>query len=129
VAGCGWRFARNSFATVAVDLLLSRLVPSTRRLELLTLLAVLCCLPLLALATHLGPRVAVGIRALSGLGACYNLRANAAFVQAMPAEQRGQAFGLVGSGLAAAQIRSGSVPAGRRVDQTDQEGIALIRSV
>jgi MFS family permease len=84
-------------------LLLSRLVAPARRLEIMTPLAVLCCLPLLAFAAHPGLPVALGILVLSGLGVCYNLPANAAFVQAVPSEQRGQAFGLVGAGLAAGQ--------------------------
>ncbi|MFC7102674.1 MFS transporter [Nonomuraea rubra] len=40
---------------------------------------------------------------LSGIGGAYQLAANAAFVQYVPAERRAQAFGLVQSGLMAVQ--------------------------
>jgi predicted MFS family arabinose efflux permease len=84
-------------------LILSRLVLPARRLEIMSRLAVLCCLPLVAFVVHPRLPVALGILALSGLGASYNVPANAAFVQTVPAEQRGQAFGLVVAGLAAGQ--------------------------
>ena len=38
-----------------------------------------------------------------GIGGAYQLAANAAFVLCVPAERRGQAFGLVQSGLLAVQ--------------------------
>jgi predicted MFS family arabinose efflux permease len=84
-------------------LLLSRFVAPARRLEIMTPLAVLCCLPLLLFAAHPRLPVALAVLVLSGIGASYNLPANAAFVQAVPAEQRGQAFGLAAAGLAAGQ--------------------------
>jgi predicted MFS family arabinose efflux permease len=40
---------------------------------------------------------------LSGLGACYQLAANAAFVSAAPQEQRSQAFGLAQGGMSLGQ--------------------------
>jgi len=40
---------------------------------------------------------------VSGIGGAYQLAANAAFVLCVPAERRGQAFGLVQSGLFAVQ--------------------------
>src|SRR5690606_13921406 len=39
----------------------------------------------------------------SGVGGAYQLAANAAFVQRVPDDQRGQAFGLVHAGLMAVQ--------------------------
>ena len=84
-------------------LLLSRLVAPARRLEIMTPLAVLSGLPLLLFAAHPRLPVALAILVLSGIGASYNLPANAAFVQAVPAEQRGQAFGLAAAGLVAGQ--------------------------
>jgi tetrahydromethanopterin S-methyltransferase subunit C len=43
------------------------------------------------------------ILAASGLFTCYQLAANAAFVQAAPAEQRSQAFGLAVGGMSLGQ--------------------------
>ncbi len=84
-------------------LVLSRFVAPVRRLELMNPLAVLCCLPLVGFVFHPGLVPALALLVLSGIGASYNLPANAAFVQAVPAGQRGQAFGLVAAGLAAGQ--------------------------
>jgi hypothetical protein len=66
-------------------------------------LAVLSCLPLLFFFTTPPLPVAVGLLVISGIGTTYNLPANAAFMQALPAERRGQAFGLVSAGLVAGQ--------------------------
>jgi MFS family permease len=84
-------------------LVLSRFVAPVRRLELMSPLAVLCCLPLAGFAFHPGLVPALVLLVLSGIGASYNLPANAAFIQAVPASRRGQAFGLVAAGLAAGQ--------------------------
>lgn len=84
-------------------LLLSRFVAPARRLELMIPLAVLCCLPLVTFVLHPPLPLAFALLVLSGIGASYNLPANAAFVQAVPTRQRGQAFGLVAAGLAAGQ--------------------------
>jgi predicted MFS family arabinose efflux permease len=84
-------------------LVLSRFVAPVRRLRLMNPLAVLCCLPLVGFALHPALAPALALLVLSGLGASYNLPANAAFVQAVPAAQRGQAFGLVAAGLTAGQ--------------------------
>ena len=84
-------------------LVLSRLVPPTTRLELMGPLAVLSCAPLLAFVVTPPLSVAVALLVLSGIGTTYNLPANAAFMQALPAERRGQAFGLVSAGLIAGQ--------------------------
>jgi MFS family permease len=84
-------------------LLLSRLVAPARRLELMIPLAVLCCLSLVPFVLHPPLPIALALLFVSGIGASYNLPANAAFVQAVPTRQRGQAFGLVAAGLVAGQ--------------------------
>jgi MFS family permease len=66
-------------------------------------LAVLSCLPLVFFFTTPPLPVAVALLVISGIGTTYNLPANAAFMQALPAERRGQAFGLVSAGLVAGQ--------------------------
>jgi len=84
-------------------LVLSRFVAPARRLELMTPLAVLSCVPLVLFVLHPGLPLALALLVVSGVGMSYNLPANAAFVQAVPAAQRGQAFGLVAAGLVAGQ--------------------------
>jgi MFS family permease len=81
----------------------SRFVTPPRRLRMMGWMAMLSCLPLVV--TALRPPLAVVLAAwfLSGVGGAYQLAANAAFVQCVPAERRGQAFGLVQSGLMAVQ--------------------------
>jgi MFS family permease len=66
-------------------------------------LAVLASVPLLFFAVTPSVPLAVALLIVSGIGTSYNLPANAAFMQAVPAERRGQAFGLVAAGLVAGQ--------------------------
>ena len=82
---------------------LTRLVRPTTRLELMGPLAVVSCVPLLFFAATPPLPVAVALLVVSGVGTTYNLPANAAFMQALPAKRRGQAFGLVSAGLVAGQ--------------------------
>jgi predicted MFS family arabinose efflux permease len=99
----GLMLAAQPIGSVVGGLVLSRLVRPATRLELMGWLAVLSCLPLLFFVTTPSLPVAVGLLILSGIGTAYNLPANAAFMQALPAERRGQAFGLVSAGLVAGQ--------------------------
>jgi MFS family permease len=82
---------------------LSRLVRPTTRIELMGPLAVVSCVPLLFFAATPPLPLAVALLVISGIGTTYNLPANAAFMQALPAQRRGQAFGLVSAGLVAGQ--------------------------
>ncbi len=84
-------------------MLLSRFVKPADRLRLMSPLTAVCCLPLILFATHPGLVPALVLLLLSGVGASYNVPANTAFVQTVPAAQRGQAFGLVAAGLAGGQ--------------------------
>ncbi|MFI7616160.1 MFS transporter [Nonomuraea terrae] len=99
----GLLMAAMPTGTVIGAFLFSRFVSPPRRLQLMGWMAMLSCAPLIV--TALRPPLAVVLAAwvLSGVGGAYQLAANAAFVQAVPAERRGQAFGLVQSGLMAVQ--------------------------
>jgi MFS family permease len=99
----GLLLAAQPIGSVIGGLWLSRLVRPTTRLELMGPLAVLTSIPLLCFAATPPLPVAVGLLIVSGIGTAYNLPANAAFMQALPAERRGQAFGLVSAGLVAGQ--------------------------
>lgn len=99
----GLLLAAQPAGSVIGGLWLSRLVRPTTRLELMGPLAVLSCVPLLFFAVTPPLPVALALLVVSGIGTTYNLPANAAFMQALPAERRGQAFGLVSAGLVAGQ--------------------------
>jgi MFS family permease len=99
----GLLLAAQPVGSVLGGLVLSRMVRPTTRLELMGWLAVLSCLPLLLFVLTPPIPVAVALLVVSGIGTTYNLPANAAFMQALPAERRGQAFGLVAAGLVAGQ--------------------------
>lgn len=88
----------SGVAMVAV----SRL-PGPRRLRLMAPLALLAAAPLVPCLLD-PPLPVVGLLWLvAGLGTGYQLAANVAFVSAVPAERRAQAFGMVSAGLAAGQ--------------------------
>lgn len=99
----GLLMAAMPTGTVVGAFLFSRFVSPTRRLRLMGWMAMLSCAPLVV--TAMRPPLAVVLAAwvLSGIGGAYQLAANAAFVQTVPAERRAQAFGLVQSGLMAVQ--------------------------
>ena len=99
----GLLLAAQPAGSVVGGLWLSRLVRPATRLELMGPLAVLSCVPLLFFAATPPLPLAVALLVASGIGTAYNVPANAAFMQALPAERRGQAFGLVSAGLVAGQ--------------------------
>jgi predicted MFS family arabinose efflux permease len=99
----GLLLASQPIGSVLGGIVLSRLVRPATRLEVMGWLAVMSCLPLLFFFATPPLPVAVGLLVISGVGTTYNLPANAAFMQALPAERRGQAFGLVSAGLVAGQ--------------------------
>jgi MFS family permease len=78
-------------------------VPPARRLRLMAPLAVLAAAGLVPCLLD-PPLPVVGLLwMVAGLGTGYQLAANVAFVSAVPAERRAQAFGMVSAGLAAGQ--------------------------
>ncbi|WP_329087224.1 MFS transporter [Streptosporangium sp. NBC_01469] len=89
--------------TVVGAFLYSRYVSPSNRLRSMGWMAMLTCAPLILCAAQPPLPVVLLLWFVSGLGGAYQLAANAAFVQCVPAEQRGQAFGLVQSGLLASQ--------------------------
>jgi MFS family permease len=85
------------------SLAFGRAVTPARRLRVMGSLAVAACAVLMffALSPPLVPDLL--ILAASGVFSCYQLAANAAFVQATPTEQRSQAFGLAVGGMSLGQ--------------------------
>ncbi|MBW8485913.1 MFS transporter [Actinomadura parmotrematis] len=83
--------------------LFSRFVRPTNRMRAMGWMAMLACAPLIVAGVHPPLWAIVALWALSGIGSAYQLAANAAFVAAVPAAGRAQAFGLAQSGILAGQ--------------------------
>jgi hypothetical protein len=66
-------------------------------------LAVLACAPLIVCFLAPGLLPTVALWAVSGLASAYHLPTSAAFVQAVPDAQRGQAFGVASTALRSSQ--------------------------
>lgn len=77
--------------------------PPERRMGLLGPLAVLACAPLIVCFLAPGLLPTVALWAVSGLASAYHLPTSAAFVQAVPDSQRGQAFGVASTALRSSQ--------------------------
>ncbi|MFA1537964.1 MFS transporter [Actinomadura monticuli] len=88
---------------VVGSLLFSRFVRPANRLHAMGWMSMLACLPLVGAGVHPPLWSVVALWALSGVGSAYQLVANTAFVAAVPASGRGQAFGLAQSGILAGQ--------------------------
>ena len=99
----GLLLAAQPTGAVVGGLALTRLVRPVVRLQLMGALALLASVPLLFFAFTPPLPAAIALLVVCGVGTSYNLPANAAFMQAVPAERRGQAFGLVAAGLVAGQ--------------------------
>lgn len=99
----GLLMAAMPTGTVLGAFLFSRFVSPPGRLRMMGWMAMLSCAPLVVVAMKPPLAVVLAAWVLSGIGGAYQLAANAAFVQCVPAERRGQAFGLVQSGLMAVQ--------------------------
>jgi MFS family permease len=99
----GLLMAAMPTGTVIGAFVFSRLVTPSGRLRVMGWMAMLSCAPLIGCAMRPPLAVVLGLWILAGMGGAYQLAANAAFVQCVPANRRGQAFGLVQSGLLAAQ--------------------------
>ncbi|MDT8912160.1 MFS transporter [Amycolatopsis sp. PS_44_ISF1] len=95
---------------------LGRWVPDAVRLRLAGPLAVGAVVPLLGYAAEPGPGVTVVLLLVSGGCAAYQVTASTTFMRLVPDAERGQAFGLAGSGLIAVQgiglIAGGAAVAG-----------------
>ncbi|MFE8931761.1 hypothetical protein [Streptomyces griseus] len=80
------------------DLLVGRLLRPPARERLVVPLAALAGLPLIGFAAEPGAGVSSGLLLLSGLGYAYSLGLQRPFLDALPQDSQGQAFGLLGSG-------------------------------
>ncbi|MDH6612817.1 putative MFS family arabinose efflux permease [Streptomyces sp. SAI-208] len=98
------------------DLLVGRLLRPRARERLVVPLVALAGLPLMGFAAEPGVGVSSGLLLLSGLGYAYGLGLQRPFLDALPQDGQGQAFGLLGSGSMTLQgvgpVCLGSVAAG-----------------
>jgi MFS family permease len=99
----GLVFASGPLGAGAGMVALGRLAGPSRRLAWMGPLAAGACAVLLACASQPGLAWSLVIFTVSGAFGCYQMAANAAFVAAVPAERRGQAFGVANAGLQAGQ--------------------------
>ena len=74
-----------------------------KRMRLLGPLAVAACVPLVFCAFEPGLVPTLALWVLSGMASAYHLPTSAAFVQAVPDHQRGQAFGVASTALKSSQ--------------------------
>ncbi|WP_433611586.1 MFS transporter [Dactylosporangium sp. CA-139114] len=106
----GWLLAAIPVGMVAGNLLVGRLLAPARRERLVPALIALMGLPCLAFAIPSGaagghptwPLLAAAL-VVVGVGAAFGLGVQTAFRDALPANGRGQAFGLLSTGLMTAQ--------------------------
>jgi len=89
-------------AAVATPLFTKRIGPLTR-LRWMGPMAACACGTLVLTVFRPGLAVSMGIFALSGAFAMYQIAANTAFVERVPNERRAQAFGLANAGLIVGQ--------------------------
>ncbi len=99
----GLLMAAMPLGTVAGAFTFSRLVPPSGRIRMMGWLAMASCAPLIGSAFRPPLWAVLILWALAGAGGAYQLVAAAAFVQTVPPEGRGRAFGLAQSGLLAVQ--------------------------
>ncbi|HZC39170.1 MAG TPA: MFS transporter, partial [Streptosporangiaceae bacterium] len=101
--GAGLVFAAVPFGTAVGAVVVGRLVPPDMRRRALGPMAVVACGVLTLCWTQPGLAASLGIFALAGVFAAYQVAANAAFVAAIPPGRRGQAFGLANGGMQVTQ--------------------------
>lgn len=97
--GTGLVFAANPFGTAVGAYLLGRRISPGSRQWLMRPLAIGSCAVLTLCWWQPGYPASLAIFAVSGACAGYQVAANAAFVAKVPAQQRGQAFGLANGGM------------------------------
>ncbi|QVJ01369.1 MFS transporter [Nocardiopsis eucommiae] len=102
-AAAGFIMAGQSIGALVGGFVLTRLIPPPTRTRLLGPLAILTCVPLLLWVFPMPLWMMITALTLCGAAGSYQFVANAAFVLCVPKEGRGLAFGLVASGLQAAQ--------------------------
>lgn len=99
----GLVFAAVPFGTAVGAYLLGRLAGPRRRQRWMGPLAIGACAVLVLCWGRPAFGVSLVIFAISGACAAYQVAANSAFVARVPAERRGQAFGLANGGMQVAQ--------------------------
>jgi hypothetical protein len=99
----GLILATQALGSAAGVLGFSRLGGASRRASWMGPLAIAACFSLIPFAAGPGLVAALLILAVSGVFGCYQITANALFVQATPAAQRSQAFGIAQGGISLAQ--------------------------
>jgi MFS family permease len=95
----GLVFAANPFGTAVGAYLFGRRLDPGKRRRLMSPLAIGSCAVLVLCWLHPGLAASLAIFTVSGMCAAYQVAANAAFVARVPAERRGQAFGLANGGM------------------------------
>lgn len=119
----GLVFAAGPFGTAVGAAVSGRMVAPRARQRWMGPMAVGACGVLLLCALQPGLIVALLIIAVSGACASYQLAANAAFVGAVSAERRGQAFGLANGGMQVGQglwiVLAGAVATSRALTPAD----------
>jgi MFS family permease len=126
----GLLLAANPAGIVVGALAIVRLVAPAVRVRIVGGLAVLAIVPLLGFVFRPALPVAMVLLFLSGVCAAYQVIASTTFMRLVPEAERGQAFGLAGSGLIAVQ-GIGLVVAGALVSvlRSPAYTIALIAAV
>ncbi len=99
----GLLLAAAPCGTVFGGLAITRLVAPDRRRRWIAPLAIAAGLPLVACVSHPGLLLTGMLWAISGILLAYQIPANAAFAVAVPDRRRGQAIGVVQTGLAVGQ--------------------------
>ena len=102
-AAVGVILAAMALGQTVGAIVFSRFVAPPTRLHVMGPLAVAACAVLALFFWRPGLAGSLLILFASGLGASYQIAANAAFVSAAPREQRGQAFGLAQGGISLGQ--------------------------
>jgi hypothetical protein len=99
----GLLMAAQPLGAIVGALLLVAFIPPAGRGEWMGPLAVLSCAPLLGCLLRPSFPVTLALWLVSGVGTAYQLTANSAFVLAVPATSRGQAFGLAQASIVTVQ--------------------------
>ncbi len=102
-ATVGLVLAAEAFGAMVGSIAFSRLVSPGGRLRWMGPLVTAACGVLVLFAFHPRLPLALTILAASGVFACFQLAAAAAFVSAAPPDQRSQAFGLAQGGMSLGQ--------------------------
>jgi MFS family permease len=99
----GLLIAASQLGAAVTTPLFSKKIGPLTRLSWMGPMAVLTCAILIVTAAHPGLWVSMALFALSNSFAMYQLAANTAFVERLPNDKRGQAFGLANAGLVVGQ--------------------------